>query len=161
MKTAKHANFLDDHRYASDFIERIRSHHEDAKSTKLKDRKIFFRGEFQTRLNHALRERVLLSLKVFAARANFPVVIQTISVQKKIHRGDTEYAEKKFYEAKLRTSCSLCLCGEFFVVNPSFHWLRLCRAVCFVDENTWAAGTYRRRRQRWKTSSISLTSWDR
>jgi hypothetical protein len=175
MKTAKRANFLADHRYASDFIEGIRSHHEDAKSTKLKDRKIFFRGGFQTRPNHTLRERVLLSLKVFAARANFPVVIQTISVQKKIHRGDTEYAEKKFYEAKLRTSCSLCLCGEFFLcsfgcgfaaLGPSwlthlFIWLRLCRAVCFVDENTLAAGTYCRRRQRWKTSSISLTSWDR
>ena len=38
---------------------------------------------------------VLLSLKVFAARANFPVVIQTISVQKRIHRGDPEYAEKR------------------------------------------------------------------
>ena len=38
---------------------------------------------------------VLLSLKVFAARANFPVIIQTISVQKRIHRRDAEYAEKR------------------------------------------------------------------
>jgi hypothetical protein len=38
---------------------------------------------------------IVLSLKVFAARANFPVVIQTISVQKRIHRGDAEYAEKR------------------------------------------------------------------
>ena len=95
----------------------------------MKDRKIFFRGGFQTRLNHALRERELLSLKVFAARANFPVVIQTISVQKKIHRGDTEYAEKKFYEAKLRTPRPLRLCVEFFFV---LLWLRLCRAGSFV-----------------------------
>ena len=41
------ANFLDDHRYASDFIEGIRSHHEDAKSTKLKDRKIFLEAGFK------------------------------------------------------------------------------------------------------------------
>jgi hypothetical protein len=34
--------FLDDHRYPSDFIEGIRSHHEEAKSTKLTDRKIIF-----------------------------------------------------------------------------------------------------------------------
>jgi hypothetical protein len=34
-------------------------------------------------------------LKVFAVRANFPVVIQTISVQNRIHRGDAEYAEKR------------------------------------------------------------------
>jgi hypothetical protein len=37
----------------------------------------------------------VLPLKVFAARANFPVVIQAISVQKRIHRGDAEYAEKR------------------------------------------------------------------
>ena len=51
--------------------------------------------EFETRLNHTFVSFVLPSLKVFAARANFPVVIQTISVQKRIHRGDAEYAEKR------------------------------------------------------------------
>jgi hypothetical protein len=51
---------------------------------------------------------VLLSLKVFAAGANFPVVILTISVQKRIHRRDAEYTEKDF-RRKLRTPR---LCGR-------------------------------------------------
>ena len=65
------------------------------KRTKLTDRKVIFRGEFETRLNHTFVSFVLLSLIAFAARANLPVVIQTISVQNKNHRGDTEYAEKR------------------------------------------------------------------
>ena len=60
-------------------------HHEGAKGTKVK-------VSVQSRRTPSF---VLLSLKVFAVRANFPVVIQTISVQKRIHRGDAEYAEKR------------------------------------------------------------------
>ena len=49
---------------------------------------------------------VLLSLKVFAARANFPMAVQTISVQKRIHRGDAEYAEKRILSSKTPNSAT-------------------------------------------------------
>ena len=66
--------FLNDHHYPSDFIEGIRSHHEEAKSAKWKDRKIFLGARFKPALlNHTLRElRVLRGLPNFHLVAALP-----------------------------------------------------------------------------------------
>jgi hypothetical protein len=46
---------------------------------------------------------------------------QTTSVQKRIHRGDAEYAEKRILSIKTPNSAtSVCLCGESFVVPLMF-----------------------------------------
>jgi len=57
-------------------------------------------------LNKSSANSVLLCLKVFAACANYPVAIQTISVQKRIHRGDAEYAEKRILSNKTPNSAT-------------------------------------------------------
>ena len=82
----------------------------------------------------------LLSLKVFAARANFPVVIQTISVQKRIHRGDAEYAEKRILNFMKQNSELRDLCALRSVLLVLL-WLRLCRARRFVVRSLFDSGT--------------------
>ena len=55
------ANFPDNHGYASDLIEQIRSNHEEREAHEVEGQEdYFFRGGFQTRLNHTLRELRLL-----------------------------------------------------------------------------------------------------
>jgi hypothetical protein len=44
--------FLDDHRCASDFIEKVRSHHEDHEEHEVYGQEDYLLGGFQTRLNH-------------------------------------------------------------------------------------------------------------
>jgi hypothetical protein len=46
--------FLDDHRYASDFIEKVRSHHEgrEREEHEVDGQEDYLLGGFQTRLNH-------------------------------------------------------------------------------------------------------------
>jgi|InoplaCoSPM_1038584.scaffolds.fasta_scaffold28698_1 hypothetical protein len=55
------ANFLDAHGYASDLIERIRSHHENREEREVEGQEDYFWGRVSTALlNHTLRElRVL------------------------------------------------------------------------------------------------------
>ena len=57
----------------------------------------------------------VLSFKVFAARANFPMTIQTISVQREFTAETRSTPRKEFYQVKLLTLRPLCLCGESFL----------------------------------------------
>ncbi len=54
----------------------------------------------------------VLPFKVFAARANFPMTVQTISLQREFTAETRSTPRKEFYQVKLLTLRPLCLCGE-------------------------------------------------
>jgi len=77
----------------------------------------FSAGNFRIRMFPTFLIDVLLSLKVFAARANFPVVIQTISFSREFTAETRSTLRKESYEAKLGTPRPLCLCGQSFLCS--------------------------------------------
>jgi hypothetical protein len=102
-------NFLDDCRYASDFTEPIRSHHEggDAKSTKLKGQEDYFSGRASNPPKSYLRELRTTIVEILRGSREFTVGIQTISGRREFTAETRSTLRKNFMKqnSELRDLC--------------------------------------------------------